>query len=313
MCQHAAEILVLTLYSGEAEFERCLAALAEQIGVAWEHRVFEHLPNAEAHSRLYSTIMAESERYKVFFKLDADMVLTDPHVLADLVEVFKNNPSLDHLVVAVSDWMTQSYIIGAHLFSHRVSWRDHVETLYVDPDPHFEGTKVVVSRPPRDLISHCDDPSPLQAFHFGAHRALQASQVYRSITSCRPHNARIQWTYLEQVWRHLERSQDRRLALAILAADLVFQRQLPETVNEYSDPALLAAFQRVAAMDDKTIRAQLESRWGTRSARLRTWRQALGGAKWLLVAGRGARDAAASLVKAFVRSTGPVVEIGSRG
>ena len=89
---------------------------------------------------------------------------------------------------------------------------------------------------PRDLIFHSDDPSPFQAFHFGAHRALQASQTYRRFRDARPHNARVQWTYLDRVWKHYDRTGDPRLGLAILAADMVFRRELPATVNEYSDP-----------------------------------------------------------------------------
>ncbi len=123
-----------------------------------------------------------------------------PEVLGDLVRVFEERSELDHLVVAVTDWMTDSHIIGAHVFSNRVRWKRHKETLYVDPDPEFPGRKLVIDDPSRDLILHAGDPSPLQAFHFGAHRALQASQVYRRLRDARPHNARVQWQYLDRVW-----------------------------------------------------------------------------------------------------------------
>jgi hypothetical protein len=83
--------------------------------------------------------MSESGNHDLFFKLDADMVLADDRVLADLVRVFSDHPDLDHLVVAVNDWMTDSKIIGAHLFSNRVRWQEHSERLYVDPDPRFPG------------------------------------------------------------------------------------------------------------------------------------------------------------------------------
>lgn len=305
-------VLVLTLYSGEAEYQRSCASLASQSFTAWEHRVFEHLTNTEAHARLYETVMTESGNFSLFFKLDADMVLADNKVLADLVEVFNQRPSLDHLVVAVTDWMTESPIIGAHLFSDRVRWCRHSETLYVDPDPEFPGDKLVVEGPPRDLIHHADDPSSFQAFHFGAHRALQACQTYRGLRDARPYNALVQWQYLDQVWRHFDRTDDPRLGLAILAADMVFRRELPATVNEYSDPTLCAAFESAEGLDSGQIRERLCARWGTDNDRRRSWSHALGPAKRCLVAARRVRDAGTTVVKTVLRRTPTPVIIGDR-
>lgn len=305
-------VLVLTLFSGEAELERSIESLKDQTYRDWSQRVFEHLPNAEAHASLYRTIMAESENHDLFFKLDADMVLADDEVLADLVRVFEEHPELDHLVVAVNDWMTDSRIIGAHLFSSRVRWEEHEESLYVDPDPDFPGRKLVVDHPGRDLIFHAGNPSELQAFHFGAHRALQASQVYRGLRLTRPHNSRVQWQYLERVWKHYRRSGDRRLGLAILAADLVFRKELPATANEYSDVALRAAFEAAEVLDDAEILARLQPRWGSAANRHWTWLRALGPAKALMVALRGLRDAAASVVKGASGLSQPTIQIGVR-
>lgn len=305
-------VLVLTLFSGEAEYGKCRASLQSQTFRRWDHRVFEGLPNAEAHRRLYETIMAERDRHEIFFKLDADMVLADSEVLSDLVQVFEERPDVDHLLVAVTDWMTDSLIIGAHLFSRRVRWKEHGETLYVDPDPEFPGRKVVVERPPRDLVFHAGNPSPLQAFHFGAHRALQASQVHRRLRDVRAHNARIQWQYLERVWGHYRRSGDRRLGLAILAADAVFRKELPETVNEYTDPSLLRAFENASSLENDEIRRRLSGRWNSPAARRRMWLRTLGPAKTTIVAARVLRDAAARSVKRISGAARPDVQIGTR-
>jgi len=312
MRRRAPRLLVLTLFSGEREFDRCRSSLELQEYPSWEQRVFENLPNTEAHARLYETIMTERENFGLFLKLDADMVLADGEVLSDLVRVFEERPELDHLVVAVTDWMTDSHIIGAHLFSNRVRWRRHAETLYVDPDPDFPGRKLIVDEPPRNLILHAGDPSPLQAFHFGAHRALQASQVYRKLRDARPHNARIQRQYLDRVWDHYVRSGDRRLGLTVLAADMVFKKELPPTANEYSDAALLAAFEAAEALDDGEIRERLEPRWGSPKMRRQIWADALGPAKFTLVRIRGLRDAATSAVKGLLGTSAPTVEIGTR-
>ena len=312
MIHHSPRVLVLTMYSGEREFDRCRSSLEQQGYPSWEQRTIENLPNTEAHARLYETIMAERDNFGLFLKLDADMVLADSNVLGDLVRVFMQRPELDHLVVAVSDWMTSSHIIGVHMFSNRTSWKQHEETLYVDPDPEFPGRKLVIHDPPRDLILHALDPSPLQAFHFGAHRALQASQVYRKLRDARPHNARIQRQYLDRVWDHYVRSGDRRLGLTVLAADMVFKKELPPTANEYSDAALLAAFEAAEALDDGEIRERLEPRWGSPKMRRQIWADALGPAKFTLVKIRGLRDAATSAVKGLLGTSAATVEIGTR-
>lgn len=305
-------VLVLTLYSGEAEYDQCRESLENQTYSHWEHRAFENLPDAEAHNRLYRTIMEQAPQYDLFLKLDADMVLADREVLSDLVGVFERWPDLDHLVVAVSDWMTDSFIIGVHLFSNRVSWKRHDDELYVDPDPVFPGLKFMVTEPPRDLVFHSNDPSPFQAFHFGAHRGLQAAQTYRSLRDIRPHDARLQWRYLGRVWRHFERSRDRRLGLALLAADMVFRKELPATANEYADPALLAAFEAVRNFEEREIRQRLMRRWGTPVARTRSWIRALGPGKSVLVSLRAIRDTAAFGVKTLIGRSIPSVEIGVR-
>ena len=93
---------------------------------------------------------------------------------------------------------------------------------------------------------------------------------------------------------------------------MVFRKELPATANEYSDAALLAAFEDAVALDDGEIRARLEARWGSPIARRQTWVRALGPAKSVLVTVRGLRDAAASAVKGLLGASSPTVEIGTR-
>jgi len=293
----AGRVLILTLASGERELASCRESVEVQSYMHREHRVFEDLPNKEAHDHLYRTIMENQDRFDLFLKLDADMAFADPEVLSDLVGAFEQRPGLDHLVIAVSDWMTDSRIIGAHVFSNRVRWREHAEMLYVDPDPLFPGSKMVIEDPPRDLIFHAANPSDFQTFHFGAHRALRASQSGRRLRDTRAHSAHLQWVYLNRVWRHFERDGDRRLGLAILGADLVFRRQLPVTANEFGDASLRARFNDLQELTAERIRGDLVRRWGSPARRLRTWARALGPSRSALVVLRRLRDIVAEGVK----------------
>ncbi len=255
--------LILTLYSGEGEFERCRRSVAAQDGVVVEHRVFEHLPNREAHDRLYRTITEERDRFDLFVKLDADMALADAGALGRMVAPFHKIDRLDHLVMGVDDWMTGTDMIGVHAFSPRVRWEDHDELLYVDPDPLYPGLKLVVAAPRPPVVDHCFDPTPMQAFHFGVHRALQASQRGRSWASSRPHNARLQMGVLDRLWRRFVALGDRRLGLAALAADMVIRGEIRARANDYHEPDLLARYREVEQLDAADILARLKPRWGS--------------------------------------------------
>jgi hypothetical protein len=293
-------VLILTLASGERELASCRESVEAQNHQHREHRIFEDLPNKEAHDHLYRTIMENRDRFDLFLKLDADMAFADPEVLSDLVGVFEQRPGLDHLVVAVSDWMTDSRIIGFHVFSNRVRWREHAEMLYVDPDPLFPGSKMVIEDPPRDLVFHAANPSEFQAFHFGAHRALRASQSGRRLRDTRAHSAHLQWVYLSRVWKHFERDGDRRLGLAMLGADYVFRRQLPATANEFGDATLRAKFDDIRELTAERILGDLLPRWGTPTRRLRTWVLTLGPFRAALVVLRRLRDTVAEAVKVLL-------------
>jgi hypothetical protein len=291
MTARTLRALVLSLYSGEQEFESSREALGEQLFTSFTHLVIKDLPNREAHAELYRSIMAERAYYDVFIKLDADMVLTGRDALSRIVACFEQGSELDHLVFGVSDWFTGTDIIGLHAFSNRVSWETSDDRLFVDPDPHFPGRKLVVPHPRPALVEHSPNPSPFQAFQFGVHRGVKACQRGISAGSRQPYAARVHWSYLGRLWRHYRLDGDDRLGLAVLGADLVLEGFSAAEPGDRHDDDLRTAYEEVRALSAEDLRKRLEpvwSRWLTRQLR---WLRAMDRSMVLAVAVRGARDA----------------------
>ena len=101
--------LVGMLYAGENEYAASVAALERQSLHDWDLVRIEHLPNKEAHNRLYRTFMERADVYRFFLKLDADTVLRNEHSLEALYTLL-DVPQRDTLVIDVHDWISDSLI-----------------------------------------------------------------------------------------------------------------------------------------------------------------------------------------------------------
>jgi hypothetical protein len=167
--------MVLTLYCGESEFEECKRSIRSQYYSNVEHVVIKDKPNKEAHNILYSLIMENKDRYDLFIKLDADMVIEDPGFIGLLVDRFQNDISLDMFSYTVFDCFTQSKIWGVNSFSSRCFWKESSEGLFVDAAPDFPGVKDKAVDE-KCMVSHCKSPGNYQAFMFGFHRGLKVIQ-----------------------------------------------------------------------------------------------------------------------------------------
>ncbi len=266
-------VLVGTLSCGENELGRCIEALKRQEHREREHFVLENLPEREAHERLYGRFMERAGEFDLFLKLDADMVLAGPEKLGAAVELFRQDAALDHAVFRVQDWMSDSPIIGIHMYRSRVRWEPIGDPLFTDPPPRLAGRRrYILRRPPSPLALHSPDPSPLQAFHYGLHRGLKAFQV--RLDRFRPHLAIAQWRVLTRVWRHFTRCGDPRLGLALLGAEVCMTAALTPEDCRYGSPRLRALFESVEGLSVADLRERLEPVWGGRAGR--EWRYAVG-------------------------------------
>lgn len=266
-------ILIGTLYSGENEYEECLASLRAQNYPYWEQQVFSYLPNKKAHDTLYRTFSQQAGEFDYFLKLDADMVLKTPTALGTIVELLESDRDLDRLEMVVDDRFSNSLIMGVNVFSRRARWQPNAENLFVDSSPHIPGKHLRLWQEPAPLVAHCPNPSPFQAYHFGVHRALKAWQPQRSDFNYI--QARSQWQLLGNVWQHFSSSGDRRLGLAILGAEHVIQGHVEPRQYNYTDPTLAEWFATFAELDTDALKALLVPTWRDRWQREgRFWQQA---------------------------------------
>ena len=214
-------ILICTLYSGEPQLSALKDSLGAQSVRNWTQRIFEFLPNREAHRTLYRYIMDAHGQFDVFMKIDADMVLRRASVLEEIVERFARIEDLDHAVFAVHDWAAQRNIMGLHAFSPRALWKESSEALFVDPEPRIPGRRLVYWNDPEAVADHMPDPSFPQAYTFGFHRALKV--VQRGRVHANVAQARAQMQLLQKVWDAFCATGDARRASVLQGADDAFR------------------------------------------------------------------------------------------
>lgn len=267
-------VLIGTLYSGENEFHKCVEATRAQSYLNWEHQVYSHLPNKAAHDTLYADFMRRCADFDLFVKLDADMVFVNSESLGKIVALFQADPELDVVTSAVYDWYSDSLVIGMHAYSRRVTWESGEEDLFVDYHASFPGRKVVLRRAPAPLVIHSPDPSPIQAFRFGIHRALKAFQPGRD--SFEAWQSIFQWVVLNRVWNHFSRTWDRRLGLAILGADHVMEGTASRSHYDAGSDATLSIYGPYAECLSKELYRKLAQRWANPVSRHRAYMRIFG-------------------------------------
>ena len=280
-------VLIGILHSGENEFDQCIAALRRQSYPHWEQFVLANLPEHEAHERLYARFMESAEEFDLFLKLDADMVLSAPDKLGAAVRLFEQSPSLDHAVFRVQDWMTQTPIIGIHMFRNQVRWPTRNNGLFLDSPPMVQGKRrYYIRRAPSPLALHSPDPSLVQAFRYGLHRGLKAFQHGRGRASLL--SALTHWRLLKRLWRHFNAVRDQRLGLALLGVEHAASGAVAPDECVYTHPRFGDLLVQAQAMTPDEIHRRLLRRWQVPLRRDYRW------ARTLLTGPRAGMDPSAS-------------------
>jgi len=230
------KIVVGTLHCGENEFEACCAAISSQTLEPIEHFVLKDLPNREAHEKLYCDFMKRSGPADLFVKVDADMVLSRKTFFAELSDIFTTDLELDHLQIVVDDFFTGHFIEGLNVFRSTCKWTKKApNSLYVDHTPVNRRKSLTDWSVLAPSATHCPDPSPFQAFHFGMHKGLK---VLEAIQSTRHDRLLRHWSNIELTWKNYLKTKDIRLLLASLGAELALSGMLTmnniNTNDEYA-------------------------------------------------------------------------------
>ena len=220
-------ILVGTLYSGENEFDECVASIKQQTYKEFEHLIIQDRPNREAHNLLFSSFAKQADFFDILIKVDADMVLCSEDLFANLVNKMELNPDLEIFTVAVTDFFSGMLINGLNTYRNTVKWDVMKETLFVDipevsPErSYYDQTELAPA------AIHCKNPSRFQAFHYGVHRGLKSI--------ARQHSS-SHWALLEKTWKNFLLTKDVRIGLAILGAELVYAGKFTQKDVDYTNP-----------------------------------------------------------------------------
>ncbi len=214
------KVLVVTLYSGENEYDQCCDSVKSQSGLIVDHKVIKNLPKQEAHQKLYKLFNDSREDFDYLAKLDADMAFSSPQSLINIVSEF--NDGIDVISATVHDGITDSDIQSFNIFSPKCYFH------YESNDPLFTD-KLVIDYPGAQYsyidkernVLHAFNPSPFQAFTFGVHRALKVVQPGAKIPSLS--NSYHQRYILNQAYNHYAETGSEHARQALLGATLVFQ------------------------------------------------------------------------------------------
>lgn len=254
MSKSRLRCLIGSLYSGENELEASEAALSRQDFRNWERIRIDNLAEYEAHRRLYSVFMARRSEFDLFIKIDPDMVLADTASLGRIVRFMQRRSGVDHVCFAVHDYMSDNLIMGLHAYTSRVEWQGMSHLYHPDFDPRIRGARMrVYGAGP--VASHASDPSPYQAFHFGAHRMLKA------LGAQTPALAAFQWDTLDRVRRHAERNNDCRLRLVLLGAWHVWNGDLNERATDVADEKKNQLFMQYHCADASDLDRAIPEKW----------------------------------------------------
>jgi predicted nucleic acid-binding Zn-ribbon protein len=262
-------VVVGTLDSGEAELERSRRSVAIQDHPRVEHVVIAGLPKKLAIATLMQRFLDGRADFMV--KVDADTVLLDETYISRAVGLLVANPDTDLLQVAILDYFSGGPMQGINVYRQGLDWEpDRQDALFTDRTFVSPRRRAVVWAPLLRSAIHSPDPTPFQAFHFGAHRALKVSQPDRAELDTG--QAFEQLTYLERTWDHFCKRRDVRLGLAALGAEMALAGVYSIDDLDYTQPGMRESFSEFEHLSAGQVGALVESRRTQRVSNPRTER-----------------------------------------
>ena len=251
-------VFVGTLYSGENEYEECLASIRNQTYRDFDHFIFKDLPNKEAHAALFKSFLERANEYDILIKVDADVVLSSNTIFEKIVDKMHESDWLDVLSPAVRDFFTGQLIdAGLTVYRNTVRWDYEKDTMFVDIPESGQDRYLYDDKELAPAAIHCKNPAPWQAFHYGVHRGLKSIQRIHSTSH---------WAFLEEVWANFLRTGDIRIGLAVLGAELVYAGRFKRSDVDYTNPRMKTILEEYLSLDsaglERKIRRLRAHNWG---------------------------------------------------
>lgn len=248
-------IYVGTLFTIENEIGECIRSIERQSYKNFEHFIFRNLPIKEAHEALYGDFFSKKSEFDLLVKVDADMVITRDDLFAKIVEKFKESANLQKFSIAVHDWFSDRLISGLNTYKNSIAWKPTSENLFTDAvkinDKEYDDSCLA------PVATHCQNPSPFQAFHFGVHKGLKVIQAKRPSNSRAQWRMREHWENIQFTYEHFERKKDIRLGFAVLGAELALGGAFKTEHRSYSNPYIRDVFSKYERLNLPAIEREI--------------------------------------------------------
>jgi hypothetical protein len=168
-------VFVGTMHCGEGDFQACVRSVHAQKNVRVEHYVISHQREHEAHINLFNTWNSLQDRFDMFVKVDADTVIKGDQVFTSVFKTMQENQA-SSAQVRIHDHFTNSMISGLNFFTKESVFNVSNDVIY--PDRCVTHKKLIHSDQGYfqnfdPIAYHCSQATPIQAFHFGAHRGVK--------------------------------------------------------------------------------------------------------------------------------------------
>lgn len=194
------KFFVVTMSSGENDFEHCIEAVKRQRNVEIVHNTITGYSEIDAHNIMYE-MFNECDPNCVRAKIDADMVLVHDNVFEIVAHEFISNKNIEEIDCGLHDYLTDTIMSGMHFYSRKVRFNRQTDTLFCDRNITVPKQTYVKALTNPYLATHMHFCSERSAFRYGFHRALK-----------KQHNV------LKNVLCSWKRTGDRRMGFALLGA-----------------------------------------------------------------------------------------------
>lgn len=237
--------LVGILHVGESSLPKAIASVESQQQVEPIIHLIGHRPKWDAHRELFDHFSAVGGDYELMVKLDADMEILHPRLLAASGDILARHLRVDHIVFGVDDWLSGERIMGISIWRGGVRWETPPPDLFTDLAPSTARDRLKLIDLGRPLVAHAQSPSASQAFRYGAHRALKAARTGKASRLDR----------LESFVRFTVRDPHPTRVLALAAAeaallDVAFGRRLVDGLEAVTSDDALRLRDRAHQLDE---------------------------------------------------------------
>ena len=178
--------LVVTLASGEAEFDECISAINQQVDCKIDHVIYKNLSEIDAHNALLETFEKEKCNYDLFVKVDADTIIDYDSAFKIVYSKIKNT-SAAAAQLYLYDYFTCKNINGLNFFNPQLNqYLKTEDKLFCDRSiRHLSHHLYSDSFTNESIIPvgrHCAYPNDKQSFHYGFHRGLKKRHDEHQLT-----------------------------------------------------------------------------------------------------------------------------------